>query len=39
MNMNDWWKITEELKYVEKNMSSFHEFHTDLPGVAPEPPQ
>jgi len=37
--MDHWWKTTEALKYLEKNMSPFHEFHTDWPGVAPEPPR
>jgi hypothetical protein len=37
-NMDHWWKTTEALKYLEKNMSPVHESHTDWFGVAPRPP-
>jgi hypothetical protein len=29
MNMDHRWKITEAVKYLEKNLSPVHEFHMD----------
>ena len=39
MNMDHWWKTTEAHTYLEKNLFSVHEIHTDWPGVAPKPPR